>query len=103
MPDFKSTDVDSGQVSVTAVSIDDYINELQSIHNKIKSGIVPNLTPYWQGPAKENFDQRITFFAVELSNLISEYKELNEQIKMAGTAYGKADDSVIQIIAKLPK
>ena len=103
MPDFRSTDVDSRIVSDAAASIDGYIKELQSTSKTVQSGIMPNLTPYWQGPAKESFELWFTFFSFELENLIKGYIELNEQLKKAGTEYGKADDIVKQIMAKLPK
>lgn len=103
MPNFKSTDVDSRLVSDAAASIDDYLRELESMFKMVESGIVPNLTPYWQGLAKENFEQKIAFFALQLSDIIAGYKDLNEQLKKSGMAYDKTDDSVKQIIAKLPK
>lgn len=103
MPDFRSTDVDSGRVSNTAGSIDQDISELQAISKIIESGVIPNLTPYWQGQAKESFEQQFNFFALELKSLVEGYQELNEQLRKAGAAYGKADDSVQQIIRRLPK
>ncbi len=103
MPDFNSTDVDSKLVSDVANSIDNYINELQSIAKVIESGIMASLNPYWQGQAKESFEQRINFCSLDLKNLVEGYNELNEQLRKAGVAYGKADDAVLQIVSKLPK
>ena len=103
MPDFQLTNVDSKLISDAASSIDGYLREIQSVHKTIESGVMINLTPYWQGPAMEMFEQRINFIIVELATLIKGYTELNEQLMKAGTAYGAADESVKQIIAKLPK
>jgi len=103
MPNFELTDVDSKLVGDIAVNIDDYISALQSVYKTIESGVMPNLTPCWQGKAKENFEQKLTTFALELSKLIKGYSDLNWQLRKAGTAYGEADDSVRQVIAKLPK
>ena len=103
MPSFTSTDVDSRLVSDTAVGIDSYISELESIAKAIEGGIMPNLNPYWQGSAKESFEQKLGLCNLDLTGLVEKYKELNEQLKKAGAEYGRADDSVKQIVAKLPK
>ena len=103
MPDFRFTNVDSKLVSDAATSIDNYINELQSITIAIESGIMPSLNPHWQGQARDRFEQKITSSSLDLKSLVDGYKELNDQIKKAGASYTKADNAVIQIVAKLPK
>lgn len=102
MPDFKSTDVDSKQIENTTVSIDEDIKELLSICSVIESDVMVNLNPYWQGQAKQSFEQKFALFEMNLVKLVDGYKELNEQLKKAGITYSKADDSVRQLIAKLP-
>lgn len=103
MPDFKSTDVDSKQIENTAANIDRDIQELCSISSVIKDGVMVNLDPYWQGQAKESFEQQLAQFSLNLISLVDGYKELNEQLKKAGNTYSKADDSVRQLIAQLPR
>jgi WXG100 family type VII secretion target len=103
MPNFTSTDVDSKVVSDAAASIDNFINELQSIAKAIESGIMPSLNPYWQGQARDRFEQKINSCSIDLSSLVAGYRELNEQLKKAGTEYNRADGSVRQIVANLPR
>ena len=102
MPDFKSTDVDSEQIDNTSRGIDDDIGELQSIRSVFENDVMVNLNPHWQGQAKQSFEEQFTALVLLYEKLIEGYRDLNEELKKAGTAYNKADDSVKQLIAKLP-
>lgn len=103
MPDFDLTGVDSKQIENTAAGIDDNIAELLSICSVIENEVTENLNPYWQGQARQNFEQQFILFAANLSKLINEYRELNEQLKKAGKTYVNADERAGNIIAGLPK
>ena len=103
MADFNSTDVDSGQIENISKGIDDDISELQSICKYFESSVMANLNPYWQGTAKQSFEERFSAFTAIFEKLIEGYKDLNEELKKAGTAYNGAENSVMQLIAKLPK
>ena len=103
MPDHKKTDTDSEQISDAAVSIDSCISGLQSICKTADNSVMPKLIPCWQGQAKDSFEEKFILFILELTNLTAGYDELNEQLKKAAAAYAKADESVLQITAGLPK
>ncbi|NMA33883.1 MAG: WXG100 family type VII secretion target [Clostridiaceae bacterium] len=103
MPDFRSTDVDSRQIENTAASLDEDIKALSSVCTFIRNDVMANLDPYWEGQAKQSFEQRFTRFAEALVKLVDEYRVLNDLLKRAGDTYGKADDSVRNTIAKLPR
>ena len=102
MPDFVSTEVDGALVAGAAASIEGYINELQSICKYIETGAASELSPHWQGLAKDGFARRAAGFAFELNDLIAGYRELNEMLKQAGAAYCAADESVANAVASLP-
>ena len=103
MPEFRSTDVDSGQIDNASRGIDNDIKELQSIRAVFVNNVMSSLNPYWQGPAKQSFEEQFSAFTVLFEKLIEGYLDLNEELKKAGIAYNKADGSVMQLIAKLPK
>lgn len=103
MPDFKSTDVDSKKIDNTADSIEDDVNELLSICSFIQGDVMVNLDPYWQGQAKQSFEKQFGAYYINLLKLVEGYKEINDQLKKAGVAYEKADDTVRQLIAKMPR
>ena len=103
LPDFKSTDVDSRQVSSTSAGIDNYINELVSINRILENNIAAGVDPYWQGSAKDLFKLQLGVCIESLNELVNGYREINEQLINAGKSYESADDSVLQLIARLPK
>jgi|GEM_PF-2613560 len=103
MSDFRFTNVDSLLINNAVADIDKYISELQTIATAIENGIMPSLNPYWDGQAKRLFEQKFNSDSVNVKDLVARYKELNGELKKAGNEYGKADDSVRQTIAKLPK
>ena len=103
MPDFRSTDVDSGQIDSMSKSIDGDIDELRSIRAVFESSVMVSLNPYWQGQAKQIFEEQFTAFEGLFDKLIDSYRDLNEELKKAGSAYSRADDTVKQLIEGLPR
>jgi len=103
MPDFKLTDVDSQQIENTASNLDNDIKELLSVCSIVKHDVMANLNFCWQGQAKQSFEQQFNLFTANLVKLVDGYKELNEHLKKAGNTYSKADESVRQLVEKLPK
>lgn len=103
MPDFKLTDVDSKQIDNASTGIDEHIEEMQAVYEVLHNNVMQNLEPCWDGQAKRNFHQQFIIFVSMYASLLKGYKDLNEQLKKASKTYAKADDSVKQLIAKLPK
>ena len=103
MPDFRSTDVDSGQIDRTTYGIDSNLSELQSIRTVFRNSVMASLNPYWQGAAKQTFEEQFAAFTDLYDKLIEAYQSLNEELKKTGSAYDRADGSVRQLIAGLPK
>jgi uncharacterized protein YukE len=103
MPEYNFTQVDSGLVGSAATVIGGQIDELRTIAKTVGNDFITAMNPYWQGPAKQNFDNKIVFFNYTLLNVIAEYAQLNDELIKASDLYGKADEAALSSIAKLPK
>ncbi|HWQ79798.1 MAG TPA: WXG100 family type VII secretion target [Anaerovoracaceae bacterium] len=103
MPDFKLTEADGKLLEGTAKSIENDIRELKVIGDIFKGSILPNIKPYWQGPAQEVFEKQFIAYADTYESFVKAHDDLNEKLKAAGETYEKADESVRQSIDSLPR
>jgi WXG100 family type VII secretion target len=59
------------------------------------------LNPYWDGAAKQSFENKFMMFIENFEKLVNSFESLNDKLKETMKTYDTADNDVTSAIGKL--